>query len=214
MGGSAIDFTNLDNGDYRVTITSAGQVSFQYSDGRESATQAGTLQVTANAAAPLGYTTTSTEYIATATVTLNNPLPGEVSTYTSQFRFISSTLPTLFFGNLAFDSSVAPPGSKQLAFQSDSVNLEGRSVNGSTFDFGGFSRGTLNVDPTSLIAAVPDHGVGSNSSPPPFLGSQFSDFVNGDFTAFDSPEPATFILLGGALLAGLAFARLRTRRAC
>jgi hypothetical protein len=215
LGGSAVDFTNLSSGDYKVSITTNGQVSFHYFDGQDTAAQIATLQVTANSASPLGYATTSTEYIATATVTLQNPAAGDASSYTSQFRFNSSTLPSIFFDNMSFDSTALTPGAKQLAFQGDGVSLEGKNVTGSAFDFSGLSRGTLNIEPTSLVAGIPDYS-GSNFAPPPtvFQGSQFSDFANGsDFGSVDNPEPGTVFMMGGALLAGIAAIRLMKKTA-
>jgi len=199
-GDAGVDFGTLGGGNYRITMTRSGQVNFRYTiDGQtfDSNPEAAVFDLYATSDDPLGYATVSTNYTGTATVRLANPGPGELPSYTSTFHFNTSTIPSLFFPNLSFDSVLAQAGSKQLQFTSDTINLSG-NVNGGRFDFAAMSPTTMNVLSTSLAAQL-----GNNT--PGFFSAAAADPPG------EAPEPDTMLLLGAALLAVALWSRRLVR---
>jgi hypothetical protein len=196
-GNTGIDFGTIDGGNYRVTMTTSGQLSFRYVvDGQtyDSNPEVAVFNLVADTTQPLGYASTSTSYTGTATVTLPNPGPGEQSVYTSTFNFTSSTMPAAFFTDMQLNSG-DPAGSTQLNFRSNALNVSA-TLDGS-FNYAPLSSGTLNVPASSLVAQA-------GNSDPAFV------YVNGSLgvdPTDPAPEPASFVLMGGALLVGLAVYR-------
>ena len=202
--GSGVDFTNL-GGIYQITASRSGTVTFHLGAGEQlydSAPRAATLDLLATLDQPLGYATMFGNYQVTATIRLIDPNPGESATYTSQLRFHTSTIPTAFFGNISYDSQIAPPGATQLQFNSADFNLIG-NVSGNTFDLSSLSPGTITVSPDSLAAQA----VGSGPSP------VYYDYFGFDSAAVANPEPATFVLMGSTLLLAGLLLRKRCQRA-
>ena len=207
-GDNGVDFGNLGGGNYRITMTSNGQINFRYSLGGQtydSNPEAAVVDLTATTSGPATYGGTSAVYDATAVIQLLAPLPGQPSSYKSSFQFTSSTLPALFLSRMSLDSGSPKPGATQFNFQGNSFSATG-SILDNTFNYAPISSNyvplssaTMVVPPTSLIA----------QSDPALMSGIFTNGLA--FVAAENPEPGTFFLMGGALLAGLAMRRRWTR---
>jgi hypothetical protein len=187
-GNTGIDLTSLNGGNYRVTVTSSGQLNFRYTAGNEtfdSNPEAAYLTLTADS--PIQFQGDPQPYTADLTIARVNVAPGMLPSYNSSFKLFSSADPVQFLSNVSVEGTDAAPGSgqTQLYFQSDSLYVTG-AVNGSSFDIASITPVPLYVAPANFAALAA----------PSAQSFEFTPFDVGT----DNPEPATFALLGGAML--------------
>ena len=205
-GSTGLDLTSLDGGNYRVTVTRSGQLNFRYTIGDQtfdSNPEAARLDFIATSDTPRNDDNGPAGYTASITVTRLNPAQTWAPSFTSIFHLLSSPDPAQFLSNVSLEGvSGASNSGPQLAFQSDWVNLTGALTGGSTFDVSSLTPVTLQVPSTSFVSLVDG-------------GGNFYYNANPVGILEEVPEPATFALLAGALLAGIARCLLLSRnRSC
>jgi hypothetical protein len=200
-GSTGVDLTTLDGGNFRVTVTSTGQLNFRYFIGDQtfdSNPEAATVTLIATSDSPGVYSATySGGFNVNAIVAVQHPAPGASSVYTSAFHLLGSSEDP---GQVLSDAPVAASAATskdepQIMFHSDTLSVSG-ALQGGAFDVTSLTSVPMQVPQNSFLAFV--GGVltyGSNSDP--FPGSE------------EAPEPATSGLIAGALLGGCLLLRKR-----
>jgi PEP-CTERM motif len=214
--------TSLGGGDYSVTITGSGQVSFTYSAGTPfgNSSQLATLNLTATSTFTGNCPTSSTcsgggasytesGFSGNFSFTANTSFMGSSNLLSGTFNLLPSNNPNYLLsgaklssamgGNAStFEGVTSSSNPNQLVLTSDFLNFANTATRDATF---------------SLASLSPIFAVQGNTGLNNGFPVNFLSLGSGTFSDLEAPEPSTFGLLGSGLLAFAFWQRKRRRHA-